>query len=302
MELNRTTERVKVNMLDSVCFSNGTFIAVSEAKIPVIDLAVMRGYGVFDSLRTYGGKPFRIENHLVRLERSAELIGLSIPWSKSEISEVILETLRRNNYPEAGVRIIVTGGETEDFFTPTGKPGLIVLVTPLQLYPKIYYSQGVKVATTELERYLPEAKTINYTSGKVAMSRAKVVDPDIIEVLCIDRNQRITEGIASNVFMFFGDALVTPESNILLGITRDVVLELADAMFKIELRNVFKSELIKADEIFITGSAKEIMPVTSVDGKTLCNGRCGPNTLRLMEKFQEMTRQFLADDTKNPSK
>jgi len=282
-------------MVDGTCYINGRFVSVNNATIPVTDLAIMRGYGVFDTLRTYGGRPFRMEDHLNRLERSADLTGLTLPWSRTELNQVILSTLQKNNYPEANIRIIVTGGESEDFFTPTGTPSLIVMVTPLHSYPEHCYKTGAKVVTAKIERYLSEAKTINYTSGEVAMNRAKIKDPDIIEVLCVDRNERVTEGITSNVFIFLGDTLITPGSNILLGITRQVVLELAEPFFQIEERDLFISELHKADDIFITGSTKEIMPVTRVDGLTVGDGGCGPNTLRLIDSFEDMKNQFISN-------
>ena len=282
-------------MVDGTCYINGRFVSVNNATISVTDLAIMRGYGIFDTVRTYGGRPFRMEDHLNRLERSALLTGLSLPWSRAELNRVILDTLQKNNFPESNIRIIVTGGETEDFFTPAGPPSLIVMVTPLQPYPEHCYKTGAKVVTAQIERYLPEAKTINYTLGEVAMHRAKVKDPDIIEVICVDRNERVTEGIASNVFIFLRDTLITPGSNILRGITRQVVLELAESLFQIEERDLFISELLMADDIFITGSTKEIMPVTRVNGSTVGNGGCGPNTLKLIDRFEDMKNQFISD-------
>ena len=279
-------------MIDSICYIDGKFISINEAKIPVTDLIITRGYGVFDTLRTYGGKPFRAEDHLRRLERSAFLIGLTLPRTRTEISQVIHEILSSNNYPEASIRIIVTGGESDDFFTPSDKPSLIVMATPLHTYQDDYYIKGAKVATAEIERYLPEAKTIDYTQGEVAMRLAKDHDTEIVEILCVDRNKKVTEGIASNVFAIFGNTLVTPGENILLGITRQVVLELAESLFKVEIRNLSMSEFLEANEIFITGSTKEIMPITAVDSAVVCGGCCGPNTKKLMDVFQDMTQRF----------
>jgi branched-chain amino acid aminotransferase len=277
---------------DSVCYINGEFKTLKDAKISATDLAIMRGFGVFDSLRTYGGKLFGVEDHLTRLERSAKLVSLPLPWTREELHRTILETLSRNSYDESSVRIIITGGYSDDFFTPAGKPGLIVIVRPLPRYPDEYYTKGVKIATASLERFLPEAKTLNYTSGEVAMREAKNRDPEIFEVLCLDRNGKATECIASNVFVFFDETLTTPGADILYGITRQVVLKLARPLFPVDVRDVQIDEIKNADEVFITGSSKEIMPVRSIDNRVIGQGRCGPNTRKLMDAFREMTDRF----------
>jgi branched-chain amino acid aminotransferase len=259
----------------------------------VTDLVITRGYGVFEYLRTYAGKPFRIDDHLARLARSAESIGLTLPWSRAQLHDVILDTLSRNAYPEKGIRVVVTGGESEDSSTPTGKPGLLVIVTPLRPYPQEYYHQGAKVITARIERYLPEAKTTNYVSSQVTLRQARSRDPKIIEVLYVDRHRKVTEGSRSNVFAFLGDTLVTPKVDILYGVTRQVVLELADPIFPIEVRDLQLNELRQANEIFITASTKEIMPVREVDGIMVGEGVCGPNTRRLIEMFRDMIRRFV---------
>ena len=277
---------------DSVCYINGEFKTLNDAKISATDLAIMRGFGVFDSLRTYGGKPFGVEDHLTRLKRSAELVSLPLPWTKEELHRIILESLSKNKYDESSIRIIITGGYSDDFFTPAGKPGLIVIVRPLPRYPDEYHTKGVKIATARLERFMPEAKTLNYTSGEVAMREAKNSDPEIFEVLCLDRNGMVTECIASNVFAYFDETLTTPGANILYGITRQVVLKLAQPLFQVEVRDINIEELKNADELFITGSSKEIMPVRSIDNRVIGQGACGPNTRKLMDAFREMTDRF----------
>jgi len=259
----KTKQKKKTNTPDSICYIDGEFKSLSEAKISATDLAIMRGYGIFDSLRTYGGKPFRLEDHLVRLERSAELVGLPLPHSRDKLRRIIRDTLNKNTYEESGIRIIVTGGDTDDFFTPSGKPSLLVIVMPLPHYPESFYHEGVKIATAKMERFIPEAKTTNYTFGEVAMKKARSVDPDIFEVLCVDRQGRVTECIASNVFAFFG-------------------------LSPIEIRDIYTDEIKAAHEIFITGSSKEIVPVRAVDDVIIGNGACGPQTKKLMDAFRQM--------------
>ena len=190
-------------MSDPIFYVNGEFIPSQKAMISATDLAVMRGYGIFESLRTYVGRPFRLDEHLVRLEKSAEAVGLQLPWTNNLLSDVVLETLARNEYPESRIRLVVTGGESDNYFTPKGKPGLIVMASPLNPYPQDYYQKGIKVATADVERYLPLAKTIDYIAGVMMLKDAHSVDPDIFEVLFVNRHGHVTEGITSNVFAFF---------------------------------------------------------------------------------------------------
>lgn len=271
-----------------ICYINGQFIEADHAKISATDLAVMRGYGVFDSMRTYKGIPFRMDDHLYRLKRSADLVGMTLPWTMEDLKRLILKTLDKNRFPESSIRIIITGGDTEDLFTPTGKPGLIVLVMPLLTFPQSYYVDGIKVATARLERFLPEAKTTQYTPGQIAMKKARAHDPEIVEALYVDRQGNVTEGIASNLFLFIDGILITPGEGMLFGITRQVVLELAQSLFQVEEKDVSPDDLMNADEVFITGSSKEIMPVRQVDDKIVGNGRVGLCTKQLMDAFRRM--------------
>lgn len=145
-----------------IYYIDGEYVDESDALLPVTDLAVLRGYGVFDFTRTYGGIPFKLNEHLTRLRRSASYIEMPLPLDDEEIAEIVMQTVRRNGYPEAGVRIVVTGGESADGLTPADKPRLLVLVTPLRTVNPASYLNGVKIISEPLDRYLPEAKTLNY--------------------------------------------------------------------------------------------------------------------------------------------
>ncbi len=143
--------------MTSIFYIDGEFVRSDDASIPVDDLAILRGYGVFDFLRTYGGRPFDLDSHLRRLERSARLIHLDLPVSLDEIRRITLETLERNGYPESNVRLVVTGGTSEDNITPNGSSRLLVMITPLKPQPEAWYRDGVKVILNPTERYLPQA-------------------------------------------------------------------------------------------------------------------------------------------------
>lgn len=276
-------------MSELICYVNGKFRPLSEATISARDLAVLRGYGVFDFLRTYHGRPFKLRQHLLRLERSAQAIYLDLPYPIEEIEAIVYETLQRNNLPEANIRIIVTGGPAVDSITPASNSGLLVLVTPVHTYPAAYYEQGVKVITVEIDRYLPQAKTINYIPAIMALKQAKAAGA--VEALYVNQAGHILEGTTTNFFIFQGRQLITPQEDILPGVTRDVVLSLAQDQFKIVERTITLADLSQADEAFITASNKELMPVHHVNDVTIGNGIApGPKTDQLLKSFWKLTR------------
>lgn len=272
-----------------ICYVNGDFLSTAAARLPVQDLAILRGYGVFDFLRTYQGRPFRLRDHLRRLERSAQAIYLTLPTSLETIEAIVYETLARNALPEANLRIVVTGGVSSDGLSPADQAGLIVLVTPVREYPTTYYSLGVKVITTAVERYLPQAKTINYIPAIMALKQAQAAQA--VEALYVNRQQHILEGTTTNFFIFHGDQLLTPLEDILPGVTRDFVIELArDSGFAVVERALTLADVRQADEAFLTASNKEIMPVHHLDDLQIGPGHCGPHTQTLMTAFHQATR------------
>lgn len=274
--------------MSSIFYMDGEFVRAEQAQIPATDLAVLRGYGVFDFLRTYGGKPFHLDEHLERLRRSASLIDLELPWSHEEIRAIVSATLARNSYPESNVRIVVTGGASDDFITPKAQPRLLVLVTPAARSPEHYYTDGAKVITFETERYLPGAKTLNYIPAIRAMKRAR--EAGAIEAIYVSRAGHALEGTTTNLFAFYDNQLVTPGDSILWGITRGTVLELAKDYFPIDMRDLPLSELLRADEVFITSSNKQIMPIVQIDDTIIGGGKPGEHTQQLMQRFNQFVQ------------
>ncbi len=275
-------------MTQPICYLNGQYVALDQACLPVNDLGIVRGYGVFDFLRTYKGVPFKLREHVQRLQNSAKLIGLSLPWSTEEIEAIAQDTLSKNNLPEANIRIVVTGGSSTDFITPLGQPSLMVMVTPVSEYPSEYYRQGIKVITVQIERSIPTAKSLNYISAIGALQQAKLINA--VEALYINQQGHVLEGTTTNFFVFRGSQLITPKENVLNGITRNVVLELAENRFEIVEQPIYLSELSSCDEAFITATNKEIMPVVQVDELPISKGKSGENTQLLMHLFQKYTR------------
>jgi branched-chain amino acid aminotransferase len=277
--------------MSNTFYVDGQFVSADDAHIPITDLALLRGFGIFDYTRTFNGQPFHLEDHVERLFRSAQQIDLPMPWSLEDICAIVHETLARNDHSESGVRIVVTGGDAPDTVTPGGDSRLAVLVTPYTPYPASHYRDGVRLITVNDTRYMPMAKTLNYIPAVRAIRQARA--QGALDALYVDPNGCVPEGTTLNIFAFYGDTLVTPEDGVLPGITRAVALKLADGLFPIERRPLPLAELYEADEVFITSSTKSIMPVARIDDRTM--GPPGENTVTLMGRFSEYTATYKAD-------
>lgn len=270
-------------MTEPVYYLNGEYVAASQATLRLNDLGIVRGYGVFDLLRTYDGKLFKLHEHVLRLQRSAAAIGLDLPYGPEEIEHLARETYARNQIANATIRIVVTGGAADDFMTPPNRPTLAVLIEPIAPSSNDQYTKGVKLVTTELERIMPTVKSLNYITAIMAMKEAKKAGA--VEALYRTKDGRVTEGTRANFFIIRGQELITPQEEVLGGITRDVVIEIAEDDFQVREAPIAYAELETCDEAFITSSTKEILPVVQIDDITIGAGRPGPNTRKLMDLF-----------------
>ena len=270
-------------------YTNGQWVHPQEASLSVNDIAVLRGYSVFESLRTYDRRPFHLNEHLARLYHSAEIIELEIPWPRQHIIDVVQEIIARNAYRHAAIRLLVTGGESEDGILPSGPPKLIVMITPLGERDMERFARGYKLITSSLQRTSPEAKTTNYIAAVRALKEAELRGAN--DALFVNELGHVLESTRSNFFIFLGDTLVTPREGVLIGITRNVVLELARGRFTIEERPILMTELLVADEAFVTSSSREITPVVQVDERVIADGKPGPRTYELEQRFIEMVEE-----------
>ena len=273
----------------NIYYVDGNFVPADEAKIPVDDLAILRGVGVFDLLRTYNGKLLFLKEHVDRLCHSARQIKLNLLWSHEQICGIVQDTLARNQLDEANVRIVVTGGSSPDFMTPAGNPRLIVLVTPLISLPRWWYKDGVKVITIRAARQMPDAKSIDYLPAAMALRQAQT--QSAIEAIYLDADENALEGTTSNLFAFCGTTLVTPGRGILSGITRKAVLEIARNLYTVEIRDLARQELLQAREVFLTGTNKGLVPVVQIDDTVIGDGRPGPDTGNIMKALERQTSQ-----------
>jgi branched-chain amino acid aminotransferase len=274
---------------NALWYIDGCWVHPNEATLSINDVAVLRGYSAFESLRTYNQRPFHLEEHLERLYRSAQLIELDIPYTRRAITEIIHEIIARNTYIHASIRILVTGGYSDDGVMPSGRPVLAVLITPLAERDMERFARGVKVITSRLERITPGAKTANYVAAIRSLKEA--VRHHASDALFVTEQGHVLEGTRSNFFVFRGDVLITPREGILFGVTRNAVLQLAQDRFALEERPVPLDELSQVDEAFLTSSSKEITPVVQIDDLIIGGGKPGPRTYELEQRFIEMVER-----------
>ncbi len=267
----------------SIHYLNGKMVDEGDLLVSARDLGFTRGYAVFDFLITYNGKPFMLSWHIDRLFHSAKLIGLRMPWSKSDIAAWVMETLTANaDGKEKAIKIIVSGG-VSDSLIPKSTPTIVIVVDPRHFFPMKWYEEGVGVITVHYQRYIPGAKTNNYIE---AVRQIQIADAmDAIEPVYYD-NLQVFEGATSNIFAVINEKLVTPKSNILFGITREVILAQVKLAIPVEERDFTRDMLMLAGEVFLTGSNKEVMPVTKIDGNKVGKGVVGPITKEVMQQFQ----------------
>lgn len=273
-------------MIEAMHYLNGKWVHDNELVIPVRDLSVIRGFGVFDYLRTYKNKPFRIDAHINRFYNSAEILGLKIPVTKDELKEIVQKGLDVNPFPEKGIRMILTGGVSDDLISPS-TPSLIVCFYEFKEPSQDQYVNGVKVITVPHARHIPAAKSLSYLVAVLAQKSAKEVGA--IEALYVNSvTTEIYEATTSNIFVVKDGRVLTPKDEILTGTTRNVVIELCkQEKIPVDETPIYLKDLSKFDEAFLTAANKEVLPVTAIDDQTVGDGKVGPISKLLEEKFKQ---------------
>ena len=264
-------------------------LSPKAARVEVFDRGFLFGDSIYEAVRTYGGVPFAWDEHLARLHRSAERIDLALPVSDGELGARLRRVLVAAANPESLVRLIVTRGGGQTGLDGRGR--VIYLVRPLQPVPALLYEKGVAVALIPLspgeQGMDPSAKTGSHLGQVLALRRATARGAH--EALMVDSQGNVTEGVSSNLFAVMGGALVTPPlAMVLEGVTRRRVIALAGRLgLRLEERALTPAELGRADEIFLTSTLREVLPVTTLEGREVGNGRVGTVTLRLLSAFRE---------------
>jgi len=273
------------------CFLNGRIVPLSKASVSVQDIGVLRGFGLFEALRTYNRKPFHLKDHLARLKNASARFDVHIPFSDAKISQAI-DTLVAKNVPknkEANIRIILTGGQA--FHTiehDPKKPTFFILTEKFKPFLALYYQEGCALLVQEFQRQFPEYKTTNYIEAVSLQKKMKQVGA--LEILYV-ADGRVRECSTSNIFIVKRGVLITPRKKILEGITRKVVLEEAMRVHvRSKERDISVQELYEADEVFITSSFKEVVPVVKVGTRRIGSGTVGPITKRVMDLFRAATK------------
>jgi len=280
-------------------YVDGQYYEKDEAKISVFDHGLLYGDGVFEGIRAYNGRVFRLDRHIDRLYNSAKAIMLGIPVTKDAMKGIVIDTLAENNLRDAYIRLLVTRGAGTLGLDPDKcpNPSVICITDFIALYPREMYEQGLKVVTvpthrTSVNSLYPQAKTLNYLNNIMAKVEARIAG--CIEAIMLNVDGSVAEGTADNIFIVKNDRLLTPDvmSGILEGVTRGAVMDIARglAVEVIECR-MSRYEIFTADECFLTGTGAEIVPVVEVDSRPIGDGRPGPVTMRLHEKFHELVRK-----------
>jgi len=276
----------------------GKFYDKADAKISVYDHGLLYGDGVFEGLRSYGGKVFQLQEHLRRLYESAKSIWLEIPISIEAMTAAVLETLIVNNLTDAYIRLVVTRGAGSLGLDPTrtSDPQIIIIADKITLYPAEFYEKGLQIITASTIRNHPAAlspriKSLNYLNNILA--KIEGLQAGCIEAMMLNSKGEVAECTGDNIFLLRRRQLLTPsiEAGILEGVTRDAVIQLAKEA-ELEVREIplTKHDVYIADEVFLTGTAAEVIPVVKVDSRVIGNGEPGPITRDLMARFKKLTR------------
>jgi branched-chain amino acid aminotransferase len=291
----RTTTGVK----EPKIYIDGKFYSEANAKISVFDHGLLYGDGIFEGIRFYNGRVFRLEEHLERLWDSARSICLKIPMTRQDMTKALLETIRQNHLHDGYIRLVVTRGVGNLGLNPEQckNPSVIIIAATIVLYHEDFYRNGLSIVTVATRRSNPASlnpavKSLNYLNNVMARIEANLAGAD--EALMLNDAGNIAECTADNVFIIKHGQIFTPPitAGALRGITRSVVFDIAGEFdIKVIEADFTRHDIFVADECFLTGTAAEIIPVVKADGRAIGNGKPGPITTRIIARFREITRE-----------
>ena len=279
-------------------YLGGQLVDEADAKISVFDHGLLYGDGVFEGIRVYHGKVFLLDEHIDRLYDSARAIALDIPMTKEEMSDAVVETCRANGIDDGYIRLVITRGVGTLGLNPylCKTPEIIIIPGRIQLYPQELYDNGMAVVTVGTVRNHPEAinpriKSLNYLNNVLA--KIEAINAGVMECIMLNHQGFVAEASGDNIFFLRGGVLTTPPvwCGALDGITRQTVMKIAkEAGIDVREEVTTRYDLYTADEMFLTGTAAEIIAVTDVDKRLIGDGKPGPVTQDLLARFREFTK------------
>ncbi len=276
-------------------YLDGKYVDESDAKISVFDHGLLYGDGVFEGIRIYNNRVFKLDEHLKRLYDGASVLMMNVPIDVDELKEAVIETVRRNKLTDGYIRLVVTRGVGDLGLNPLKCPrsSVFIIADTIKIYPDEIYKKGMKVVTVStrrnhIEALNPRIKSLNYLNN--IMATLEVNRTDAQEGLMLNTDGYVTECIVDNLFIVEEGIIVTPptSSGALKGVTRDTVIDLAkEDGYEVEEKKLTMHDVYVCDESFLTGTAAEIAPITILDERKIGNGDPGPITVDLMEKFNK---------------
>jgi branched-chain amino acid aminotransferase len=282
---------------ESRIYIDGKFYSEADAKVSVFDHGLLYGDGVFEGIRFYNGRVFRLEEHLARLWDSARSICLEVPMTMHDMTEALLETIRQNDLRDGYIRLLLTRGVGNLGLNPVQckHPSVIIIAATIALYPADMYKKGLTVITCATRRTNPGAlnpavKSLNYLNNVMARIEANLAGAD--EALMLNDQGNVAECTADNIFLIKHGQVFTPPitAGALRGITRAVVFEIAAELgVKITEADITRHDVFIADECFLTGTAAEVIPVIKADGRVIGDGKPGSISTRMIARFREIT-------------
>lgn len=282
-------------MSEQWIYLNGEFVEKHNAKISVYDHGFLYGDGVFEGIRVYDGNVFMLEEHLERLYNSAKSIMLSIPYTMEQMIDIIVETIKKNKLENAYIRLVVSRGVGNLGLDPRSckTPNVIVIAEELTLFPKELYENGLEIVTVATRRNRPDVlspkvKSLNYLNNILVKIEASLAG--VSEALMLNNEGYVAEGSADNVFIVKGNTIKTPPGYIgaLEGITRNAIMTIADDLgYEVKEEPFTRHDVYVADEVFLTGTAAEVIAVVKVDGRVIGTGKPGKETNKLLEAFRK---------------
>jgi branched-subunit amino acid aminotransferase/4-amino-4-deoxychorismate lyase len=264
-------------------FLNGEIVKAKDAFLHITDLALLRGFGIFDFCRTQNGTPLLVDKYLTRFFNSAKYLDLEIPYSIADIKETIFSLLKKNGLIESGIRMVMTGGYTANGYTP-GDPNFFILIEKINFPDQALYDNGIKLILLQHQRELSHIKSINYLTPISIRNR---INKEYAYDVLYYSEDKVLEVSRSNIFIVRNNKIITPLKNILPGITRSTVITLAKELFVVEERELLVQELLTAEEVFMTGTTKKVLPVRQIDDHIIGEGKPGPVTNKLKALYKE---------------